>query len=134
MALVRFAGQLRKLVNGNVELNFTASNISECIKNLDAQFPGIKENLCDKDLKKAFLKAYSGDPISAFGGIVGFNRRVTERVAKEILKIRIENMKLCIFVRINLPSLRNFCLCLSEQNSKNPFLITFFAGFNNRPQ
>ncbi len=41
---------------------------------------------CDKDLKKAFLKAYSGDPISAFGGIIGFNRRVTERVAKEILK------------------------------------------------
>ncbi|HDL07222.1 MAG TPA: molybdopterin synthase sulfur carrier subunit [Desulfobacteraceae bacterium] len=71
MALVRFAGQLRKLVNGNVELNFTASNISECIKNLDAQFPGIKENLCDNngELLESINVYVNGDNVRYLNGL-----------------------------------------------------------------
>ncbi len=52
---------------------------------------------CDKDLKKAFLKAYLADSISAFGGIVGFNRRVTEQIAKEILKTGFKEIILAPF-------------------------------------
>ncbi|MFZ5800152.1 MAG: bifunctional phosphoribosylaminoimidazolecarboxamide formyltransferase/IMP cyclohydrolase [Candidatus Omnitrophota bacterium] len=40
----------------------------------------------DKDLTKAFSLAWEGDPLSAFGGIVGLNRSVDERTAEEILK------------------------------------------------
>ena len=39
---------------------------------------------CDPDLAEAYLKAYSGDTVSAFGGIVGFNRTVTARTANEM--------------------------------------------------
>lgn len=35
-----------------------------------------------EDLSEAYRRAYQGDPISAYGGIVGFNRTVTEVVAK----------------------------------------------------
>ncbi|MCD6561372.1 MAG: MoaD/ThiS family protein [Deltaproteobacteria bacterium] len=71
MALVRFAGQLRKLVNGNVELNFTASNISECIKNLDGQFPGIKESLCDNngELLESINVYVNGDNVRYLNGL-----------------------------------------------------------------
>ena len=31
------------------------------------------------DLAQAYLQAYEGDTVSAFGGIVGFNRTVTGR-------------------------------------------------------
>ncbi len=34
------------------------------------------------DLAQAYQLAYEGDPVSAFGGIVGFNRRVTAKAAE----------------------------------------------------
>ncbi len=37
-----------------------------------------------QDLAEAYRRAYSGDPMSAFGGIVGFNREVTADAAKEM--------------------------------------------------
>jgi phosphoribosylaminoimidazolecarboxamide formyltransferase / IMP cyclohydrolase len=37
-----------------------------------------------RDLKDAFLRAYGGDPLSAYGGILAFNRPLTEAVAREI--------------------------------------------------
>ena len=37
-----------------------------------------------QDLAEAYRRAYSGDPVSAFGGIVGFNRAVTADAAKEM--------------------------------------------------
>lgn len=40
----------------------------------------------DKDLKVAFENAYNCDPLSAFGGIIGLNRRVEEETASAILK------------------------------------------------
>ena len=42
---------------------------------------------CDGDIAQAYLKAYSGDPVSAFGGIVGFNRPVTAQAAREMSAI-----------------------------------------------
>ena len=35
-----------------------------------------------EDLQEAYLQAYEGDTVSAFGGIVGFNRRVTAPAAE----------------------------------------------------
>ncbi|MBE7465167.1 MAG: bifunctional phosphoribosylaminoimidazolecarboxamide formyltransferase/IMP cyclohydrolase [Planctomycetes bacterium] len=37
------------------------------------------------DVLEAYRKAYEGDPLSAFGGIVGLNRKLDERVAEEIM-------------------------------------------------
>ena len=39
---------------------------------------------CAGDLAQAFRKAFEGDPLSAFGGIVGLNRPVDEAAAKSI--------------------------------------------------
>jgi phosphoribosylaminoimidazolecarboxamide formyltransferase/IMP cyclohydrolase len=39
-----------------------------------------------KDLKTAYLKAYAGDPVSAFGGIIGANRIVDAETAREIAR------------------------------------------------
>ena len=36
------------------------------------------------DLKDAFLRAYAGDPLSAYGGILAFNRPLTEEIARLI--------------------------------------------------
>ena len=41
----------------------------------------------DIEQKKAYIKALKCDPISAFGGVVAFNKSVNEKTANEILKI-----------------------------------------------
>jgi len=41
---------------------------------------------CHDDLAEAYRRALSGDPISAYGGIVAVNRELTEAVAEEIAK------------------------------------------------
>ncbi len=38
----------------------------------------------DEDLVAAFGRAFMGDPVSAFGGILTFNRRVTDKMARAI--------------------------------------------------
>jgi len=40
----------------------------------------------DKTLDKAYVKAYKGDPLSAFGGIIGFNRAVDAKTAAAVIK------------------------------------------------
>ncbi len=40
-----------------------------------------------RDIAEAYRLAYEGDPVSAFGGIVGFNRSVTAEAAQEVAKI-----------------------------------------------
>jgi len=37
---------------------------------------------CDDDIVEAYRRAYAGDPVSAFGGIVGVNRKVTRALAR----------------------------------------------------
>ncbi|HHT9141319.1 MAG: bifunctional phosphoribosylaminoimidazolecarboxamide formyltransferase/IMP cyclohydrolase [Planctomycetes bacterium] len=39
---------------------------------------------CASTLVEAFRRAYSGDPVSAFGCIIGFNREVDEETAEEV--------------------------------------------------
>ena len=39
---------------------------------------------CHPDQVESYRRAYSGDPVSAFGGIVGFNRTVTAATAQEM--------------------------------------------------
>ena len=40
----------------------------------------------DQDVKSAYLKALSGDPVSAFGGIVAFNNTIDKNIASELIK------------------------------------------------
>src|SRR5439155_2340631 len=35
-------------------------------------------------LGEAFLRAYDGDPLSAYGGVLGFNREVDEATAQQV--------------------------------------------------
>jgi phosphoribosylaminoimidazolecarboxamide formyltransferase / IMP cyclohydrolase len=39
----------------------------------------------DEDILAAYKKAYEGDPLSAFGGVLGLNRKLDHRIADEIL-------------------------------------------------
>jgi phosphoribosylaminoimidazolecarboxamide formyltransferase/IMP cyclohydrolase len=41
-------------------------------------------------LAEAYRKAFEADPVSAFGGVIGINRRVDEETAREIAKTFIE--------------------------------------------
>jgi len=41
-------------------------------------------------LAEAYRKAYAGDPVSAYGGVIGLNRPVDEETAREIAKTFIE--------------------------------------------
>ena len=42
---------------------------------------------CDDQLVEAYKKAHSGDPISAYGGIIGCNRTIGEDTAREISQL-----------------------------------------------
>lgn len=42
---------------------------------------------CDDTLAEAYKKAHSGDPVSAYGGIIGSNRPIDEATAHEISQI-----------------------------------------------
>ena len=41
-------------------------------------------------LAETYRKAFEADPVSAFGGVIGFNRAVDEETAREIAKTFIE--------------------------------------------
>ncbi|MFH1767658.1 MAG: bifunctional phosphoribosylaminoimidazolecarboxamide formyltransferase/IMP cyclohydrolase [Candidatus Omnitrophota bacterium] len=41
---------------------------------------------CDKNISKAYVKAYRCDPLSSFGGVIGLNRKVDKKTASEIIK------------------------------------------------
>ncbi len=43
-----------------------------------------------KDIYEAYIKAYEGDPVSIFGGIVAVNRKVEAKAAAEMSKIFLE--------------------------------------------
>jgi phosphoribosylaminoimidazolecarboxamide formyltransferase/IMP cyclohydrolase len=45
---------------------------------------GLSSNI---DLAKAYISAFEGDPVSAFGGIVAFNRPINELIANELKSI-----------------------------------------------
>jgi len=43
----------------------------------------------DKDISTAFEKAYEGDPVSAFGGILASNRPITKQIAQKIDEVKL---------------------------------------------
>ena len=46
---IRIPGPLRKVTNGEPQVDVDASSVQESIDLLDSRFPGIKERLCDED-------------------------------------------------------------------------------------
>ena len=59
---VRIPTPLRKLTGGKADLQAEGSNIREILDNVETQFPGFKENLCDADGNlKRFVNIYLGE-------------------------------------------------------------------------
>ncbi len=48
MAIVRIPTPLRKLTNGNAEVQVVGSNLKAVIENLEKNYPGLKERICDE--------------------------------------------------------------------------------------
>lgn len=42
---------------------------------------------CGDTLAQSYTRAHAGDPVSAYGGIVGFNREVDEATAREVVQL-----------------------------------------------
>jgi len=47
---------------------------------------------CNDNLVESYRRAHAGDPVSAYGGIVGFNREVDEATASEVVHLFYEAM------------------------------------------
>jgi molybdopterin synthase sulfur carrier subunit len=59
---VRIPTPLRKLTGGKADLQIDGSTVGQVIDNMETQFPGFKENLCDSDGNlKRFVNIYVGD-------------------------------------------------------------------------
>lgn len=59
---VRIPTPLRKLTNGSDEVSAEGRNISEIIENLENNFPGLKERICESDGKlRRFVNIYLND-------------------------------------------------------------------------
>ncbi|MBI3078401.1 MAG: MoaD family protein [Deltaproteobacteria bacterium] len=62
MASVRIPTPLRRLTNGQDEVAISGSTVGELLQNLEAQYPGIGERLCDESGKvRRFVNIYVND-------------------------------------------------------------------------
>ncbi len=62
MATVRIPTPLRKLTNGKEEIVTAGATVGELIASLEAQFPGIKERICDDAGKvRRFVNIFAND-------------------------------------------------------------------------
>jgi molybdopterin synthase sulfur carrier subunit len=62
MATVRIPTPLRKLTNGKEEVSASGATVGELITNLETQFPGIKERICDEGGKvRRFVNIFAND-------------------------------------------------------------------------
>jgi molybdopterin converting factor small subunit len=62
MATVRIPTPLRKLTQGAEEVNAAGKNVAELIADLERQFPGIKERICDeKGAVRRFVNIFVKD-------------------------------------------------------------------------
>lgn len=69
--MVRIPTPLRRVTNGQDKVTVDGSTVGEIIGDLDAQFPGLKERLCDDqgDLRN-FVNIYvNGEDIRFLDGI-----------------------------------------------------------------
>lgn len=59
---VRIPTPLRKLTNGADEVAAQGANISDIINNLETNYPGLKERICEPDGKlRRFVNLYLND-------------------------------------------------------------------------
>ena len=59
---VRIPTPLRKFTDGKAEVEASGNTVAEMVDNLEANFPGIKEKLCDESGKlRKFLNIYLND-------------------------------------------------------------------------
>ena len=62
MANVRIPTPLRRLTNEKDEVNTSSTNILAMVEDLESQFPGIKDRLCDEDGSiRKFINIYVND-------------------------------------------------------------------------
>ena len=62
MAIVRIPTPLRRLTKEQDEVNSGASNVNELIQDLEDQFPGIKDKICEDDGSiRKFINIYIND-------------------------------------------------------------------------
>ena len=62
---VRIPTPLRRFTGGSEEVNVSAGNIAALVNDLDRQYPGIKERICDEEGRvRRFVNLYvNGDDI-----------------------------------------------------------------------
>lgn len=59
---VRIPTPLRKLTNGSDEVLIEGANVAELIENLEKNYPGLKERICEADGKlRRFVNLYLND-------------------------------------------------------------------------
>ena len=59
---VRIPTPLRKITNGSDEVNAEGASITELIDDLEKNFPGLKERICDEEGKvRRFVNLYVND-------------------------------------------------------------------------
>ena len=68
---VRIPAPLRRVTQGKALVELNCSSLSECIAELDAQFPGIKERLTDESGElRSFVHVYlNGEDIRFLKGL-----------------------------------------------------------------
>ena len=71
MTVVRVPGSLRQLTKGKEEVELFANNVRDCLDNLETQFPGLKEWLCDERGElRGFLNIYvNGEDVRLLQGL-----------------------------------------------------------------
>jgi len=86
--------QGKKLSYNNIKDIFETMSLVSEFKNKNFCAITKHNNSCGaaigKNSKNAFLKALEGDPLSAFGGIIGFSKKVDKETAEQITKIFVE--------------------------------------------
>ena len=89
-SFTQLSGEKKLSYNNLLDLD-AAINIAYNINTKESICTIIKHNIpcggaITENQKESYTKALAGDPISAFGGIVAFNRKLTSVTAKQIVK------------------------------------------------
>ena len=88
-SFTQLSGEKRLSYNNLLDLD-AAINIAYNTKSKENICTIIKHIPCGgaitKNQKESYTKALAGDPLSAFGGIIAFNQKLTSATAKQIVK------------------------------------------------